>query len=70
MTNRRVGHALLFLAACAGILLASAPAALADSEVRIVRLSYVSGDVQMDRATGQGFESAVMNMPVTRGSRI
>ena len=70
MTNWRVGHALLFLAVCAGILLAAAPAARADSDVRIVRLSYVSGDVQMDRGTGQGFEAAVMNMPVTRGSRV
>ncbi|HXZ26877.1 MAG TPA: FecR family protein, partial [Terriglobales bacterium] len=70
MSNRRVGHALLFLAAAVGILLAAVPAARADSEVRIVRLSYVTGDVQMDRGTGQGFERAVMNMPVTSGSRI
>ena len=70
MTDRRVGHALLFLMVGAGILLAAAPAARADSDVRIVRLSYVSGDVQMDRGTGQGFEAAVMNMPVTRGSRV
>ena len=70
MINRRVGHALLFLTAAVWMLLAAAPAARADSDARIVRLSYVSGDVQMDRATGQGFERAIMNMPVTRGSRV
>jgi hypothetical protein len=39
----------------------------ADSQVRIVRLSYVEGDVQIDRRTGQGLERAIPNMPVTQG---
>ena len=42
--------------------------ALADSHIRIVRLSNVEGNVQMDRNTGQGFEKAFLNMPVVQGA--
>src|ERR1051326_2681256 len=38
----------------------------ADSQVRIVRLSSVDGDVQVDRNTGQ-FEKAFLNLPITEG---
>ena len=34
------------------------PLSLADSQVRIVRLSSVDGDVQIDRNTGAGLEKA------------
>jgi hypothetical protein len=34
-----------------------------DSQARIVRLSYVEGNVRLD--TGQGYESATMNVPLT-----
>src|SRR5437879_11968926 len=44
--------------------------AFADSQVRIVRLSQVDGDVQADRNTGQGFEKAFLNMPVTQGMKM
>jgi len=44
--------------------------AVADSQVRIVRLSYVDGDVEIDRAAGEGFERAVTNMPVVEGARV
>src|SRR5438094_5444817 len=44
--------------------------AFADSQVRIVRLSQVDGDVQADRNTGQGFEKAFLNMPVTQGMKL
>ena len=44
-------------------------AAFADSHVRIVRLSSVEGQVQMDRA-GQGLEKAILNAPVVEGTRI
>src|SRR5579864_3948204 len=37
---------------------------LADSHARIVRLSYVDGDVELDKADGRGFGSAYENMPV------
>jgi len=43
---------------------------LADSNARIVRLSYLEGDVQIDRGAGQGFERAVLNMPVIGGARL
>jgi hypothetical protein len=50
------------------LLLASLPA-LADSQVRIVRLSYVEGGVQIDRGTGQ-FEKAMVNLPISQGARL
>ncbi|MGC2696716.1 MAG: DUF6600 domain-containing protein [Candidatus Angelobacter sp.] len=34
-----------------------------DSHARIVRISYVDGQVRLDR--GQGYESATMNVPIT-----
>ena len=34
-----------------------------DSQARIVRISYVEGDVRLD--SGQGYESATMNVPLT-----
>ena len=43
---------------------------LADSQVRIVRLSSVQGDVQIDRATGEGYEKAFDNLPVTQGVKL
>jgi hypothetical protein len=42
--------------------------AMADSHVRIVRLSNVEGNVQMDRNTGHGYEKAFLNMPVVQWS--
>src|SRR5690242_4236459 len=44
--------------------------AWADSQVRIVRLSLVDGPVQLDRATGEGFERAIMNMPIAEGMQL
>jgi FecR protein len=40
------------------------------SKVRIVRLSEVRGAVQMDRATGRGFEAAMPNLPIVEQSRV
>jgi hypothetical protein len=48
----------------------SAVSAFADSQVRIVRLSYVEGDVQIDRGDGNGFNRAFLNMPVIEGARL
>jgi hypothetical protein len=42
--------------------------ALAESHVRIVRLSYIDGQVKMDRATGLGLEKAILNTPVVQGT--
>jgi len=68
MRNARLAGAVSVLALAAGLVLA--PAARADSQVRIVRLSLVSGPVQIDRAAGQGFEKAIMNMPVAQGTKL
>lgn len=40
------------------------------SEVRIVRLSQVRESTQMDRGSGNGFEAAFPNLPVTQGSKL
>ena len=47
-------------------LLFSLPAR-SDSQVRIVRLSYIEGDVGVDRGTGQ-YEKAMVNLPITEGT--
>lgn len=44
--------------------------AVADSQVRIVRLSDVQGSVQIDKNTGLGFENAFLNLPVTQGTQL
>jgi len=40
------------------------------TNVRIVRLSLAQGDVQIDRNAGEGWEQAIVNMPVIGGARI
>ena len=44
--------------------------ALANSKVRIVRLSEVKGAVQLDRNIGQGFEDAIANLPIIEQARL
>lgn len=44
--------------------------ALGESQARIVRLSYLDGSVEIDRNTGQGFEKAITNMPITQGVKL
>ena len=44
--------------------------ASAESKARIVRLSEVQGTVQIDRAAGDGFEKAFINLPVIEGSKL
>ena len=48
----------------------SALPAIADSQVRIVRLSDVQGTVQIDKNSGLGFERAFMNLPITQGTQL
>lgn len=60
---------LLSAASLASFLLLAIPS-FADSQARIVRLSDVQGDVQIDRNTGQGFEKAFLNLPLTQGVKI
>ncbi|MGH9603451.1 MAG: FecR family protein, partial [Terriglobales bacterium] len=69
MAIHRVRPAWFGLAIAVCLLLLSS-AALADSNTRIVRLSYAEGDVRLDRGDGRGFELAVMNMPVAHGNRV
>ncbi len=59
-----------WLAIAAFVLAGATVGAFADSHVRIVRLSSVEGQVQMDRATGEGLERAILNTPILEGSRI
>src|SRR5271170_4719360 len=42
----------------------------ANSKVRIVRLSEVKGEVQLDRNTGQGLEPAMANIPIIEHARL
>jgi uncharacterized protein DUF6600/FecR-like protein len=44
--------------------------AMASSQARIVRLSDVQGAVQIDKNTGQGFERAFLNLPITQGTKL
>ena len=52
------------------LIVLSSVAMYATSHVRVVRLSYVDGKVQMERAYGQGLERAILNSPIVEGSRI
>src|SRR3954468_13294189 len=52
------------------LLVGMVSAAWADSNVRIVRLSFVEGDVQIDRRDDQGFNHAFLNMPVVDQARV
>ncbi len=47
-----------------------AVSAFADSQVRVVRLSEVQGDVKIDRNLGQGYEKAFLNLPITQGVKL
>jgi hypothetical protein len=66
-------HVSLRLPALLAALLLLVTMAAADtdvSHVRIVRLSYVSGDVQVDQPGSAGSEKALLNMPVVEGMTI
>lgn len=65
MANRRK----FGLAVMAAMLMAVV-SAQATSHVRIVRLSYQDGKVQMSRAPGQGLERAILNSPIVEGSSV
>ena len=49
---------------------AAATPAPVNSKVRIVRLSEVKGEVQLDRNIGRGFETPMTNLPITEGVRL
>jgi hypothetical protein len=68
MTIARLGKMLAMWAVLAAAFLVIS--ASAESKARIVRLSEVQGTVQIDRATGDGFDKAFINLPVVEGSRL
>src|SRR5271169_316764 len=51
------------------VLIAASVGAQAESHVRIVRLSYIDGQVQMEHAD-QGLDRAILNTPIVQGTRI
>ncbi len=56
---------------CAGLVCALfALPAMADSQVRIVRLSDVQGLVQINKNSGLGFENAFLNLPIIQGTEL
>ncbi len=68
MTAAKLGKTLVVLAVLAGAFLVVS--ASAESKARIVRLSEVEGTVQIDRATGDGFDKAFVNLPVIEGCKL
>ena len=69
MANKPLSRALMAGALLFCVLLIT-PQSFADSFARIVRLSDMEGSVDVDRGTGQGFEKALLNMPITQGVRL
>lgn len=61
-------HSFLLTAALSLILL-SLPAA-ADSHVRIVRLSYIEGEVQVANSGATTYQKAIVNLPVSEGMKL
>ncbi len=68
MSTGKLGKMLTLLAVLVLALLVVSAAA--ESKARIVRLSDVQGTVKIDRAGGQGFERAFLNLPLVEGSRL
>src|SRR3954464_14292527 len=64
MLKRGLGHTLLVLAVVSLL----AASAAADSRARIVRLSFVEGNVQRDQHDGRGLQKAFLNMPIGQGT--
>ncbi|MGH9644830.1 MAG: FecR domain-containing protein, partial [Terriglobales bacterium] len=58
----------VLIAACFAVF-ASLPAT-ADSHVRIVRLSYIEGGVQISRGADRAYEKAIVNLPITEGAKL
>jgi hypothetical protein len=66
MSTHALSRFSLTVAACTLL----AVSALADSQARIVRLSDVQGNVQINKNIGLGFENAFLNLPVTQGTQL
>jgi hypothetical protein len=59
-----------FVLAAMAVTLLAVVSAQATSHVRIVRLSYEDGHVQMSRAAGQDLERAILNSPIVEGTSV
>jgi uncharacterized protein DUF6600/FecR-like protein len=68
MTIAKLGKTLAVLAVLAAAFLVVS--ASAESKARIVRLSEVEGTVQIDRAAGDGFDKAFINLPIIEGCKL
>ncbi len=68
--NARLRMAAVAVSALLPIVTSLAVSAFADSQVRVVRLSEVQGDVKIDRNLGQGYEKAFLNLPITQGVKL
>jgi hypothetical protein len=68
--NARLRMAAVAVSALLLIVTSLAVSAFADSQVRVVRLSEVQGDVKIDRNLGQGYEKAFLNLPITQGVKL
>jgi hypothetical protein len=68
MTIAKFGKTLAVLAVLAAAFLVVS--ASAESKARIVRLSEVEGTVQIDRAAGDGFDKAFINLPIIEGCKL
>lgn len=64
----RIRFCLLTAASAALFFVSTSIPAFSDSQVRIVRLSYIEGGVQVDR--GSGYEKAITNLPVAQGTKL
>jgi len=64
--NARTAHILIATV----FTLAFSLTAIADSHVRIVRLSYIEGGVQISHGAGQAYEKAIVNLPVAEGAKL
>jgi hypothetical protein len=65
----KLSNQLLLSATLVSSLLLTLPS-FGDSQARVVRLSDVKGDVQVDRNAGQGFEKAFLNLPIVQGAKL
>jgi hypothetical protein len=52
------------------LFLAASLPALAESHVRIVRLSYIEGGVQVSHPGAQAYEKAMVNLPIAEGMKL
>jgi len=69
MSNPAASRIRVIVAAAAFSFFCALPV-VAESSARIVRLSDVQGTVEINKNSGNGFESAFLNLPVTQGSTV